>query len=33
MFLNEELGYLDIMKVVEKACDRHRQELVEAPRK
>ena len=31
MFLNEELGYLDIMKVVEKACDRHRQELVEAP--
>ena len=31
MFLDERLGYLDIMRVVEEACDAHRAELVAAP--
>jgi 1-deoxy-D-xylulose-5-phosphate reductoisomerase len=31
LFLDEKVGYLDIMKLVEQTCDRHKQELVEAP--
>ena len=31
MFIDEKIGYLEIMKYVEKCCDVHRQELVEAP--
>lgn len=30
-FLDEKIGYLDIMKEVEAACEAHRAELVEAP--
>eukprot|EP00873_Tetraselmis_striata_P007962 jgi/Tetstr1/428226/TSEL_018266.t1 len=31
MFLNEEIGYLDICKVIEQCCDKHRDELVLKP--
>ena len=31
MFLNEEIGYLDICKVIEACCDKHQQELVIKP--
>ncbi|CAM6101234.1 unnamed protein product [Calypogeia fissa] len=31
LFLEEKIGYLDIIKVIEKTCDKHRQELVTAP--
>lgn len=31
LFLEERIGYLDIMRVVEAACDAHRPEMVEAP--
>jgi 1-deoxy-D-xylulose-5-phosphate reductoisomerase len=31
LFLQERIGYLDIMRVVEQCCDAHRPELVEAP--
>jgi len=31
LFLNEKIGYLDIMKEVEAACEAHRAEFVEAP--
>ena len=31
LFLDEKVGYLEIMQLVEKACDRHQQELVYAP--
>lgn len=30
-FLEEKIGYLDIMKVVEAACDKHQNALVESP--
>lgn len=30
-FLNEKIGYLDIIRVVEQACEAHRQELVDKP--
>lgn len=30
-FLDEKIGYLEIMKVVEAACEAHRKEFVEAP--
>ncbi|GER56845.1 1-deoxy-D-xylulose 5-phosphate reductoisomerase [Striga asiatica] len=31
MFINEQIGYLDIFKVVELTCDKHRSELVSSP--
>lgn len=31
LFLEEKIGYLDIMKVVEGCCEAHRNEFVEAP--
>ncbi|GER38520.1 1-deoxy-D-xylulose 5-phosphate reductoisomerase [Striga asiatica] len=31
MFINEQIGYLDIFKVVELTCDKHRAELVSLP--
>ncbi|KAH7446333.1 hypothetical protein KP509_01G051700 [Ceratopteris richardii] len=31
LFLDEKIGYLDIFKVVEETCDKHRQELVLHP--
>jgi len=31
LFLEEKIGYLDIMKVVEQCCDAHRNDLVQAP--
>jgi len=31
LFLDEKVGYLDVMRLVEKTCDRHKQELVQAP--
>ncbi|KAL2623057.1 hypothetical protein R1flu_003262 [Riccia fluitans] len=31
LFLDERIGYLDIIKVVESTCDKHRQELVSYP--
>ncbi|KZV52129.1 1-deoxy-D-xylulose-5-phosphate reductoisomerase [Dorcoceras hygrometricum] len=31
MFIDEKIGYLDIFKVVELTCDKHRQELVSSP--
>ncbi len=30
-FLEERIGYLEIMRVVEAACEEHRRELVETP--
>nr|AHJ38612.1 1-deoxy-D-xylulose-5-phosphate reductoisomerase [Huperzia serrata] len=30
-FLDERIGYFDIIKVIEKTCDKHRQELVSRP--
>ena len=31
LFLDEKIGYLDIMRFVERACERHQQDLVLAP--
>ncbi|KAF2315940.1 hypothetical protein GH714_040735 [Hevea brasiliensis] len=31
MFINEKIGYLDIFKIVELTCDKHRSELVASP--
>ena len=31
LFLDEKIGYLDIMRLVEKTCDEHKKELVAAP--
>ncbi|KAJ4712330.1 1-deoxy-D-xylulose 5-phosphate reductoisomerase [Melia azedarach] len=31
MFIDEKISYLDIFKVVELTCDKHREELVESP--
>lgn len=31
MFINEQISYLDIFKVVELTCDKHREELVTSP--
>ena len=31
LFLQEKIGYLDIVKAVEATCDAHQQELVERP--
>ena len=31
MFLDEGIGYMDIVKLVEQCCDAHRRELVMAP--
>jgi 1-deoxy-D-xylulose-5-phosphate reductoisomerase len=31
MFIDEKIGYLDIMRLNEACCDAHRAELVEAP--
>lgn len=31
MFIDEKIGYLDITKVIEKTCERHRAELVAEP--
>lgn len=31
LFLEEKIGYLDIMKVVEQCCDAHRNDFVQAP--
>lgn len=31
LFLEEKIGYLDIVKTVEAACDAHQKELVERP--
>ena len=31
MFLNEEIGYLDICKVIEACCDKYQQEPVIKP--
>ncbi len=31
MFLDEKVGYMDIVKLVEQCCDAHRRELVMAP--
>ena len=31
MFLQEKIGYLDIVKVVSATCDKHRADLVLAP--
>lgn len=31
MFIDEKIGYLDIMKAVEEACEAHRKDFVEAP--
>ncbi|KAG6541982.1 hypothetical protein Mapa_016619 [Marchantia paleacea] len=31
LFLDERIGYLDIIKVIESTCDKHRQELVLRP--
>jgi hypothetical protein len=31
MFIDEKLGYLDIMRVVEECCEAHRAEFVQAP--
>ena len=31
MFLEEKVGYMDIVRLVEQCCDAHRQELVMAP--
>lgn len=31
LFLAEKVGYLDIMRLVERCCDEHRKELVVAP--
>lgn len=31
MFLDEKIGYMDIVRAVEACCDAHRQELAMAP--
>ena len=31
MFLDEKIGYMDIVKTVEKCCDAHQQELLLKP--
>ena len=31
MFLDEKLGYMDIVKTVERGCDAHQQELLQKP--
>ncbi|KAG2678912.1 hypothetical protein I3760_11G025900 [Carya illinoinensis] len=31
MFIDEKIGYLDIFKVVERTCEKHREELVVSP--
>ena len=31
MFIDEKIHYLDIMRVVEQACEKHRKEFVAAP--
>ncbi|KAL3153223.1 hypothetical protein ABBQ38_011973 [Trebouxia sp. C0009 RCD-2024] len=31
MFLDEKIGYMDIVKTVEKCCDKHQQELLQRP--
>eukprot|EP00249_Psilotum_nudum_P020817 c27857_g2_i1 orf=345-1784(+) len=31
LFLDEKIGYLDIFRLVEKTCDKHREELVSQP--
>ena len=31
MFLDEKIGYMDIVKTVEKCCDAHVQELLQKP--
>ena len=31
MFLDEKIGYMDIVKVVEKCCDTHQQEFLQKP--
>eukprot|EP00249_Psilotum_nudum_P020815 c27857_g1_i1 orf=599-2053(+) len=31
LFLDEKIGYLDIFKLVEKTCDKHKEELVSQP--
>ncbi|XP_024364667.1 1-deoxy-D-xylulose 5-phosphate reductoisomerase, chloroplastic isoform X2 [Physcomitrium patens] len=31
LFLEERIGYLDIVKLIEKTCAKHREELVESP--
>lgn len=31
MFLDEKIGYMDIVKTVEKCCDAHMQELLQKP--
>ena len=31
MFLDEKIGYMDIVKVVENCCDTHQQELLQKP--
>nr|AFK73395.1 2-C-methyl-D-erythritol 4-phosphate synthase [Plagiochasma appendiculatum]AFM78686.1 1-deoxy-D-xylulose-5-phosphate reductoisomerase [Plagiochasma appendiculatum] len=31
LFLDERIGYLDIIKVIESTCDKHRQEMVSHP--
>ena len=31
MFLDEKIGYMDIVKTVERCCDAHMQELLQKP--
>ena len=31
MFIDEKIGYMDITKVIEKTCEKHRAEFVESP--
>ena len=31
LFLAEKIGYLDVMRLVEKCCNEHQKELVQAP--
>ena len=31
MFLDEKIGYMDIVKTVERCCDAHTQELLQKP--
>ena len=31
MFLDEKIGYMDIVKTVEQCCDKHQQELLQKP--
>ena len=31
MFLDEKIGYMDIVKTVEKCCDKHQQDLLQKP--